>query len=140
LGVARSGLKPLKRQTGLLIAGALLVLVEATPAGAAGCHVPDRPVLGTRLSWETDPDLDLSRAREAQPPPVLTHPPCSGELPHLLSSSSLNPGFVHAEHAALDPSALTGILGIADDVERLDPLGSRLDRPPRVRALYLSFA
>ena len=91
--MSRSGLKPLKCQTGSLIVGVLLVLVEAIPAGASGCHVPDRPVLGIRLSWEGDQGLNLGRTTETQAPPVLTHPPCSGEVPHLLAPGSGTIGF-----------------------------------------------
>jgi hypothetical protein len=140
LGVSRSRVPSLKRQTGLIIAVALLVLVAGRPAGAAGCHVPDRPVLGTRLSWEIDPDPDFRGTREVQPPPVLTHPPCPGEVPHVLGSPSLTTALAHVDPVRLDGSRPAGFLRIADDPGRRDPLESRLDRPPRLRAGSPSFA
>ena len=136
--MSRSGLKPLKRQAGSLIVGVLLVLVEAAPAGASGCHVPDRPVLGSRLSWEEDHGLNLGTTTETQAPPVLTHPPCSGEVPHQLSSASWNNGFANVDHARFDPSAMSGSLRILDDVGSVNPFGSRLDRPPRAFAACVS--
>jgi hypothetical protein len=136
--VSRSGLKHLRRQTVLLIVGALLVLVEAIPASAAGCHVPDRPVLGTRLSWEDDQGLDLRGTQATGVPPVLTHPPCSGEVPHLLGSASGNNGFADVNPARFDSSAPAGSLSILNDVGSVNSLASRLDRPPRARASRVS--
>ncbi len=132
--MSRSGLKYLKRQLGLLFVGALLVLVEAIPAGAAGCHVPDRPILGTRLSWEDDQGVGLSWMMEPHVPPVLTHPPCSGEVPHFLVSITWSIAFAEIAPARSDPSAISGSLSVFDDVGSLCSLGSRLERPPRDRA------
>src|SRR5437762_5697683 len=84
LGVSRSRPMPLNR-LGILVSAGILCLWAATrPARAAGCHVPDRPVLGTTLSWEQEGRVELCFPRAALAPPVLSHPPCPGEVPHVL--------------------------------------------------------
>jgi hypothetical protein len=131
LVVSRSGFKLLKGLAILMVAGTFHMLVGAKPVGAAGCHVPDRPVLGTRLSWEIDSDLDVKGTREAQPPPVLTHPPCPGEVPHRLVPPRADNGSAHLDRSSFDPLDLPGFLRILDDPAHLGPHRGRLDRPPR---------
>jgi hypothetical protein len=48
----------------------------ARPAKAAGCHVPDRPVLGLSATWmvASAPGSDLANA-------AIGRRPCSGEVP-----------------------------------------------------------
>lgn len=135
----RSGLKPLKLQATFLIVGALLVLASARVARAGGCHVPDRPVLGSRLSWEDDRIPGLRTTQEPLAPPLLTHLPCPGEAPCLFSISITNSGFANVNRAVFDPSKLFGAISILDETGSLNPLGSRLDRPPRNRGSLVAF-
>ena len=69
----------LRRGMGHLIVAACCLLCIATESNAAGCHVPDRPVLGGNLSWEGKLSRDLNAAPPALAPPILTQPPCEAE-------------------------------------------------------------
>jgi hypothetical protein len=129
--VSRSRPMPWNR-LGILISAGILCLLGVTPAArAAGCHVADRPVLGTKLSWEQGPSVDLRSPSIAVAPPVLTHPPCPGEVPHVLNASTVTPGPACLVSASFDPSTFSEPLRAGEELEHLQPLASRLDRPPR---------
>src|SRR5262245_10385726 len=66
----------------------------ARPAQAAGCHVPERPIVATPLSWEREGRLEAWAMTEDGPlaPPVLKRVPCPGEIPHVPATSTLTIG------------------------------------------------
>ncbi len=107
-----------------------------TEVRAAGCHVADRPVLSTSLTWKNDSIRDLLAEPHAAPPPrVLTHLPCRGELP--LGSSLAERFSPAAWHQGLNFDLVADLP--ADFLSHPVPLGppqtrhARLDRPPRRR-------
>jgi hypothetical protein len=134
--VSRSRPMPLNRLGILVLTGILCSTAAARPARAAGCHVPDRPVLGTRLSWEQEPSDDLGPTMAALAPPVLTHLPCPGEIPHLLSPTTVPPALVGPASAGLDLRAFSEALRGQESRGHVPPLPARLDRPPRTRELF----
>jgi hypothetical protein len=124
------------KQTRLLLVLAISACIGLVCGGrsacAAGCHVPDRPVLGSSLSWEEDSDLQLKSVLVVSAPPVLTHPPCSGEVPHLAGVSGDAPCAVlqaRAEFAINEPS--DGLIRPRLRQQQQPP-SERLDRPPRL--------
>jgi hypothetical protein len=122
----------------LVAAGMLCLLTAERPARAAGCHVPDRPVLGTKSAWEQEPGLELGSTTTPVAPPVLTHPPCSGEVPHApnASSATLEAACVGLVAADLDAAGRPEALRARDELGDLEPRAFRLDRPPRaIRSL-----
>jgi len=129
--VSRPGLIPLNRFEVLVLMGILSVLVAARPARASGCHVADRPVLGAALSWEQDQRLNLGVSAGPRAPHVLTHLPCPGELPDRLVISVLNADLACLSTDGRGPLALSESLRDPHQIERIEPLGCRLDRPPR---------
>ncbi len=81
----------------LALSAALCLLSGLKPACAAGCHVADRPILQSRFSWERDQSLDRTASFAAYAPPILTHPPCQGDVPHFSNPSSVtSPAFLPA--------------------------------------------
>lgn len=101
------------------------------PVRAGGCHVEDRPVLGSSLFWDQDTDLRSTSVPIISPPRVLTHPPCSGESPRLVDSSGAAPCALwqgRAEFAGRDPS---DALASERHLRHQQPPSERLDRPPR---------
>ncbi len=81
----------------LAMSAALCLLSGLKPACAAGCHVADRPILQSRFSWERDQSLDRTASFAAYAPPILTHPPCQGDVPHFSNPSSVtSPAFLPA--------------------------------------------
>lgn len=125
-----------------LIRSAILALAMfvwfAVPMGvgtaqAAGCHLPDRPVLGLSLDQRTERHEPvwalLGRGRAA--PPVLTRVPCSAEIP---GTTVIVMSLVSADGvpASLDdPIAGSWRILSFDDLGGRDPDPGRLDRPPR---------
>ncbi len=104
----------------------------ARPAGASGCHVPDRPVLGERLSWDRVDPLGPIGVSDRLMPPVLRRTPCGGEVP---TPPVAPTGLVESADRAADrvtlPPGTAGRLAVGDD-RRDNPLHVfRLDRPPR---------
>ena len=57
----------------------------ATSAKAAGCHVPERPVLGMNATGPADDHAWTMADGVVVAPPVLTRVPCPGETPHGVS-------------------------------------------------------
>ena len=64
----------------------LCLLGGVKSSQAAGCHMQDRIMLRTTLSWEKELAVDLSAEPFVQLPPVLAEPPCRGDVPHVLDS------------------------------------------------------
>ncbi len=123
----RPGFPNLSRS--VLLALIALSPLGARPARAAGCHVPDRPVLGagfqSRLSaWELADSVQVA-------PPIVKRLPCPGEVPHATVVVVLP---IAADHAAMtedEPSLPCRSIVNGDDAEMPPPRASRLDRPPR---------
>lgn len=57
---------------------ALGLALAPTPAAAAGCHAPDRPVLGLSPDWDQPPATAAPRPAD---PARLGRLPCSQEIP-----------------------------------------------------------
>jgi hypothetical protein len=122
----------------LVLTGILSLTAAIRPARASGCHVPDRPVLGTRLSWEQEPGGDLGSPAAALAPPVLTHLPCPGEVPHLLNPTTVPSALACLASAGLDLLELSEVLRTGELPGHLQPLSARLDRPPRLVELCVT--
>ena len=109
---------------------ALCLSAAARPSQAAGCHAQERPVLQSTLSWETDQKIGPATPI-ALAPPVLTHPPCGGEIPLLVSPSTLPAAAALSERTRFDlPNCHEPIFACSHD-KRPHPPSPRLDRPPR---------
>src|SRR5205814_3448428 len=115
-----------------LVVTACLLSCAGT-ARAAGCHVPERPVLAQTLSWDRWQKAQETHASHGAMPasPAVVPLPCQGEVPTLPPVSSLPMAAAPTpatEHVAL---ALEGLVP-ADALPRIpSPLAFRLDRPPR---------
>jgi hypothetical protein len=129
--VSRSVLTHFCRGWVLVLSGALCLLGGLKPARAAGCHVPDVAVLQSRFSWERDQSLDRNALLVVHAPPILTHPPCQGEDPHLPDSSSVTSPAVLLACTHFDPSVMSGCLAILPQRLHCQPVVIRLNRPPR---------
>jgi len=115
----------------VVLSVALWLVGGVEPRRASGCHVPDRPVLGSRLSWEEQLLIDLGPPRVITAPPTLTHPPCRGEIPHILRSAGASSGVAWHRQVDLEPESPTGTVLPGICPEHREFLGTRLDRPPR---------
>jgi hypothetical protein len=115
----------------LVLSGALCLLSGLEPVHASGCHVPDRPVLQSRFSWERDQSLDRNALLVVHAPPILTHPPCQGEVPHLPDSSSVTGPAVLLACTHFDPLRVSCGLAILPHQLQCQPVVIRIDRPPR---------
>jgi hypothetical protein len=116
----------------LVLTGILCSLAAAGPARASGCHVPDRPVLGTRLAWEQESVGDPDSRATIIAPPVLTHLPCPGEVPHNLNSTTVPSGLACLAPVGLDLPAFSEALRAGTVLAHLQVMAARLDRPPRL--------
>ena len=105
----------------------------ARPAHASGCHVPDRPILSTRFTWERDRQFDPAGLVDGQAPPILTRVPCSGEVPQVPGSPTGLAGQADRTSTHFDPPTVSEPAITGDDIANIDPHPSRLDRPPRLR-------
>jgi hypothetical protein len=119
--------------TGLvfILAGAFCLWCASPPAFAAGCHVADRPVLKSTLSWERDPNFHVVTPPLVQAPPVLSHPPCQGEIPHVLESSLVTNGAACLDRSLVEPPPLSEPIQGRPRREHRQPPALRLHRPPR---------
>jgi hypothetical protein len=114
-----------------LVTAASCLLATTGGAWASGCHVPDRPVLASKMSWENQLAIDLSTAPPVQVPPVLTRPPCHGEVPHLLVPAD-GPSAAPWHRIGIDSPGQSGVIPAGSSTEHPQPLDARLDRPPRL--------
>src|SRR5262245_22327661 len=73
------------------------------PVRAAGCHVVDRPVLQSALSWDQDRAQATRESTGRLTPPVLAHRPCPGETPHAPGSSAIAVQFALIPRVGVDP-------------------------------------
>ncbi len=115
----------------LVLAMAVSSAWGAAPAMASGCHVPDRPVLGERLTWDSVDRPIEPGSSERLAPPVLKRVPCGGEVPPVpgaqvgLTGPADRPGC----RLVLPQSSESSTTD--DEPARALALSSRLDRPPR---------
>jgi len=114
------------------LAAASCLLWGTQACHAAGCHVLDRPVLQSGLSWEHDRAFDLNERPVALAPPVLAHPPCQGETPHVLDSSIFPVDLALLDRIGVDPPGRCDPLAMHSPREHLQPPPLRLVRPPRL--------
>lgn len=98
---------------------------------AAGCHVPDRPILQSRFAWDYDQAPGLNPWTVAVAPPVLTHLPCQGEIPHVLDSFSFTVDAACLERTGADSPGQSDPLAMHSPGAHRQPPPLRLDRPPR---------
>jgi hypothetical protein len=119
------------RRLVFLLTAASCSLLNPRDSQAAGCHVWDRPVLASKLSWDRELAVDLGVAAPLQAPPVLAHPPCNGEVPRLLEPAGIS-WFAHThQHVGPDGASLFHSLPVHFPSEHSPPPSIRLDRPPR---------
>jgi hypothetical protein len=110
---------------------ALCLMNAGSPSWAAGCHVQDRPVLQSTLSWEIDQRTELVSSPIGQAPLVLTHPPCGGEVPLASGSPMLLTAVVVDESSGFESPELREPILVPSRTKRPQPPSLRLDRPPR---------
>jgi hypothetical protein len=135
--VSRSGRINPNRLVLLALAMIVSVPLGDSSARAAGCHVPDRPVLGMPLSWERDQRFESGMIPDHRAPLALTHVPCSGEVPHVLDSTQGAIGPAHVVPGGVAPMTDSLPVLCPDERDSLDPPASRLDRPPRSWTAHL---
>jgi hypothetical protein len=122
----------LRRVLVFLVTAVSCLLVSAGDGWAAGCHVTERPVLASKLSWENELAVDFSVAPPVLAPPVLIHPPCHGEVPQWLGSTD-RPSAARWHHwIGIDSPSQSGSVTAGSPAEHPQPPSSRLDRPPRL--------
>jgi hypothetical protein len=111
----------------------VLASLGTGPVQAAGCHVPERAILGVRTAGERDGRTkawemaDISKIA----PPILTHLPCPGEDPHLPVVAELSVVAACLATAEIEPALNSESLPAFDDTKAIPPHPFRLDRPPR---------
>jgi hypothetical protein len=116
---------------------ALCVVTAVRPSRAAGCHVQERPVLQSTLSWESDQKIGPATPI-AQAPPVLAHPPCGGEIPLAASSSTLLLMAAVSESSVFQLPEICESILVHPRTEHAQPSSLRLDRPPRPNTSVLT--
>jgi hypothetical protein len=114
-----------------LLWGLLCLLGGVKSSQAAGCHMQDRIMLRSTLSWEKELAVDLSADPLVQLPPVLAEPPCPGEVPHVLDSDGAWTSPALFRPLRSDPPGLSDCVSFQFPSEPIRPWLMRLDRPPR---------
>jgi hypothetical protein len=115
----------------LVVTACLLSCAGA--ARAAGCHVPERPVLAQTLSWDRWQKAHETHAGQGVMPasPAVVPLPCQGEVPTLAPVASLLMAATPIPATEQVALALVGRVA-ADALPRIPcPFACRLDRPPR---------
>ena len=132
--VSRWGQTRLYRVALLALFGALGVLVDARPAQAMGCHVRDRPVLGLSTSLESAISGQPDTAWIAHPSPRVRAAPVLGRHPRCAGTTPPSEPLAPPTPFTLEPAEARPIHGDATPSRPL-AIPTRLDRPPRSRAL-----
>ena len=111
----------------------LAMPVGSRPVRAAGCHVPDRPVLGINLPAQADRRIAAWEMTEFGEfaPSILKRLPCPDETPQLPAIIPLAIWADCLPAMALEPDSPSGLLQAIEDIETLDPDPVHLERPPR---------
>ena len=107
-------------------------LLGAVDVRAAGCHVSDRPVLTSTLSWENKLAADFSATAAVLAPRVLTHPPCQGEFPRVVEPIDGAVAVGTQQWIGLDFRGRSDAIVAGSAALSTQPPGMRLDRPPRL--------
>jgi hypothetical protein len=107
----------------------------ARPAYAAGCHVPERPILATKFSWDQDTSRGSVLPLAAQAPPIVAHLPCEKHVPRAVDPPTFPVGLALVESAWLAAAPVSDVVAVAPAPGPREPRSSRLDRPPRARAV-----
>jgi hypothetical protein len=123
------------REWMFLLWGLLCALGGVESSQAAGCHMQDRIVLGSTLSWEKELVVDLSAEPPIQLPPLLAEPPCQGEVPRVVDSAAAWTIAALVHPLRLDPAGLSDFVSFQSPSEPMCPRLLRLDRPPRTTLL-----
>jgi hypothetical protein len=107
--------------------------MDATPARAAGCHVPERPVLATPLSWERQQRLAAWELTDDVPmaPRVLTRVPCPDEVPQVPVVTTTTGETALPLRRPIPPPPMVASLQTGERIAPTEPRPFRLDRPPR---------
>jgi hypothetical protein len=114
-----------------LLWAVLCLLSGVKTTQAAGCHIQDRIVLGSTLSWEKELAVDVSAEPLVQLPPVLAVPPCQGEVPQVVQSGSTSTCAALVRPLRFESSGQSDLIPIRSPSEPVRPPLFRLDRPPR---------
>jgi hypothetical protein len=110
----------------------LLVFASGSESRAAGCHVPERPVLSRTTSWDDWATADPADFAAAPPAPAALRPlPCEGETPHR-GGLDAPPAPADATTPALpEPPPASSALRPADAPVAPRYAATPVDRPPR---------
>ncbi len=129
--VSRPGRWTLSRLATITLAVLVWSSLGARSARAAGCHVPERPVLGVRPAWDSQRHVEAWAITNAPAPPILERVPCSAEVLHPPVATPMSTGAADLGAAGFEPAIHSESLHAGDDAEILPPHRFRLDRPPR---------
>jgi hypothetical protein len=131
LGVSRAVPAHSGRRWMFLLWGLLCLQGGANTSQAAGCHMQDRIVLRSTLSWEKQLAVALNSEPLVQLPPVLAKPPCQGEVPHVVDSDFAWPSAAFVQPLRFGPPGLSDFVSFQFPSEPIRTPLLRLDRPPR---------
>ncbi len=127
---------PRLRQIATLAAliGCLLAVAPTRQAGAAGCHVSDRPIFGLSIEEDRPAIPSIEPLTDDEPEPVRVDRRCQSDDPDRPPSRTLLPGDRPLSPLTEETTTHGGPvsrLGLDDD--GLHPLltPSRIDRPPQ---------
>jgi hypothetical protein len=112
-------------------AAALCLLGGAKTGRASGCHVAERPMLGSKLTADQQLLIDLSAPPPVYAPLVLTHLPCQGEVPGVPDIAGSITSALVSRRVGCEPPGPAESLPTCITSEHAQPPGFRLDRPPR---------
>lgn len=124
---------PVRLLLGLVLG---MLFAPATPAFAAGCHEPVRPILGIALPGDAAPLLEPGRPGDA-PTPGVAHSPCPADpagptarpvLPPAPTPGPLERAWILARAASAWPHA-------SGDARPARTAASRWERPPRAGSI-----
>ena len=109
----------------------VFVCAPGANAWAGGCHVADRPELGTHLAQELLAEGVPPAAGFEPVPPILDHPPCQGETPRAGGQTDPVAGPGLAVGIQTLTAAAARIHAGEPPLDRPTTTRHRLDRPPR---------
>jgi hypothetical protein len=131
VGVSGAVPRLLGRGWVVALTAAVCLLGGVKVGRASGCHIVSRSAFAPKLSWEQQLAADLGGARVLHAPPVLTHPPCQGEIPRLVDRAGSSIGAAWHQLACAEPPVPTGSFANSSASQPAQPVMMRLDRPPR---------
>ncbi len=110
----------------------LVISTSGREARAAGCHVPDRPRLQSRFSWESELIIDTRPAESPSAPLFLSRTPCDRADAHQPQVSRLSTPPACFEWRVASDAQECERLPVATDRRRPTRIAHRLHRPPRL--------